>query len=208
MTRQTLQPPVKACLGIAALLIVSIALAGAPPESSSAAKKDKTAAETEKKADKQIRREAEQVVRSIDLEIYRDDKWTKVERIDKPLLFYGDPTRANDRGSVWGWGKKGRPIARNAYGSTRSGGWRTRNCIWSTTARKSSRRRAGTECPGRTGPIGSVSSPSLLMPNRKSRRDGPGITFGWQTAENTRIFKNLAKLLLPIKTKCLYYRRP
>ena len=26
------------------------------------------------------------------------------------LLYYGDATRENDRGSVWGWGQKGRPV--------------------------------------------------------------------------------------------------
>jgi len=41
MTRQTLQHPIKTSLGIAALLIVSTALVGSPPEASSEAKKDK-----------------------------------------------------------------------------------------------------------------------------------------------------------------------
>ena len=27
------------------------------------------------------------------------------------MLYYGDPTRNNDRGSVWAWGEKGRPVA-------------------------------------------------------------------------------------------------
>src|SRR5262249_15015535 len=27
------------------------------------------------------------------------------------LLFYSEPTRHNDRGSVWGWAQKGRPVA-------------------------------------------------------------------------------------------------
>jgi hypothetical protein len=40
-----------------------------------------------------------------------DDTWTRVPRIEKPLLFYDEPTRNNDRGSVWGWGTKGRPFA-------------------------------------------------------------------------------------------------
>jgi hypothetical protein len=111
MTRQTLQLPVKTYLGIAALLIVSAAMIGAPPEPSSEAKKDKADPEARKKADEQARREAERVVRGIELEIRSDDKWIKVERIEKPLLFYGDPTRNDDRGSVWGWGRKGRPVA-------------------------------------------------------------------------------------------------
>jgi len=111
MTRQAMQPPVKTYRTIAALLVVATALLVLPPGSFSEEKKDKTEPEAGKKTDKQIRREAEQVIRGIDLEILRDDKWTKVERIEKPLLFYGDATRHNDRGSVWGWGPKGRPLA-------------------------------------------------------------------------------------------------
>jgi hypothetical protein len=110
MTRQAIQPPVKTCR-IVALLVVSTALAGSPPGSSSEAKKDKSERGAGTNADEAIRREAERVVRGIDVEIRSDDKWTKVERIENPLLFYGDPTRNNDRGSVWGWGPKGRPLA-------------------------------------------------------------------------------------------------
>jgi hypothetical protein len=112
MTCQTLKPPVKIYLTIAALLAVSTALVGSPPEPPPAEKKRKAAPEAEKNAQEQIRREAEEVIHAIDLEILReDDKWTKVERIDKPLLYYGDLTRQNDRGSVWGWHQKGRPVA-------------------------------------------------------------------------------------------------
>jgi hypothetical protein len=62
-------------------------------------------------ANNEVRRAAEKLLREIDLEIRRDDKWNKVERIEEPLLFYGEPTRNNDRGSVWGWGRVGRPVA-------------------------------------------------------------------------------------------------
>jgi hypothetical protein len=108
MQRQAMQPPVKAYRLLVILLVVSAALAGAPPSPPSEADKDKR---TGADSDKPIRREAERVIRDIDLEILSDDQWTKVERIEKPLLFYGDPTRDNDRGSVWGWGRKGRPVA-------------------------------------------------------------------------------------------------
>jgi hypothetical protein len=109
MTCRVLQPLLTICLGITALLMASTALAGAPP--SSEAKKDKTEPGTGTKADEQARRDSEQLIRSIDLEILNDDKWSKVERIENPVLFYGDFTRKNDRGSVWGWGQKGRPAA-------------------------------------------------------------------------------------------------
>lgn len=68
-------------------------------------------AEEARKAEEQIRRDAEKVVREIELEVWRDGKWTTVERIENSLLYYGEPTRNNDRGSVWGWGRKGRPVA-------------------------------------------------------------------------------------------------
>jgi hypothetical protein len=111
MMRQTLQSPVAICLGTAALLVVSTALVGSTPGASAQEKKDKAATEAEKSADERIRREAEQLIRGIEMQIRSDDKWIKVERIEKPLLFYIEPTRNNDRGSVWGWAQKGRPVA-------------------------------------------------------------------------------------------------
>ena len=111
MMRQTLPAPIKTCLGFLALLIVTTFLGGSPLEPPSEAKKDKSEPGAGTKAEEQARRDAEQVVRGIDLEILSDDKWVRVERIEKPLLFYEEPTRDNDRGSVWGWGRKGRPVA-------------------------------------------------------------------------------------------------
>jgi hypothetical protein len=94
-----------------ALLVVATALVGSPREPPPEAKKDKSEPGAETKTDEQVRREAEEVIRGIDLETQSDDKWVKVEQIEKPLLFYGDPTRNNDRGSVWAWARKGRPLA-------------------------------------------------------------------------------------------------
>lgn len=62
-------------------------------------------------AEEAYRRDAERLVGGIDLEVLRDGGWAKVKRIEKPLMYYGDPTRENDRGSVWGWGETGRPVA-------------------------------------------------------------------------------------------------
>lgn len=111
MTHQTLQTVFKIPLGILAGLVLLTALAAAPPAGITEEKNDKTVSDAEKNANEQVRREAERVVRQIDLEILKDDKWTKVPRIEDPLLYYSDPTRTNDRGSVWGWGQKGRPVA-------------------------------------------------------------------------------------------------
>jgi hypothetical protein len=111
MTHQAVQLPVRACRMIVAMLVLSTALAGSPAGSSSEPKKDKTEKGAGANADEQSRREAEQLVRGIEPEILSGDKRTKVERIDKPLLYYSEPTRNNDRGGVWGWGPKGRPVA-------------------------------------------------------------------------------------------------
>jgi hypothetical protein len=74
-----------------------------------------SAAPDEKKdtsdADEEHRRAAVKVIAEIEVEVLVGDTWTAVKRIEKPLLYYGDPTRNNDRGSVWGWGEKGRPVA-------------------------------------------------------------------------------------------------
>src|SRR5207248_239891 len=83
----------------------------AAPADPQDAKKDEPGKGAGPDADEQYRRETERVVGGIELEILSGDKWVKVERIDRPLLFYGDATRENDRGSVWGWGARGRPVA-------------------------------------------------------------------------------------------------
>jgi hypothetical protein len=111
MTPQATQRPMKTYLAIAALLAASAALIGSPSGPPPDAKNEKTDQSSESKANEQTRRAAERVVRDIEIEIRSDDKWTKVERIKDPLLYYGEPTRGHDRGSVWGWGPKGRPVA-------------------------------------------------------------------------------------------------
>ena len=97
------------CAGVMfAALLVGSAGAADPPKAPDE-KKDNP--EKPSDADEEHRRAAEKVVDAIDLEVLVAEKWVKVKRIDKPLLYYGDPTRENDRGSVWGWGEKGRPVA-------------------------------------------------------------------------------------------------
>jgi len=107
--RTVFQVLVQASLTIAALLVVSIGLAGAPQRPSPKTNKEKAEKGAGPDAEAEFRRDAEKVVGEIALEALSDDKWIKVERIEKALLFYSDPTRNNDRGSVWGWGRKGRP---------------------------------------------------------------------------------------------------
>jgi hypothetical protein len=111
MTRSALRIPVKSSLTITVLLVLSIALADSPKRPLPQTNKDRAEKKAGPDAEEEFRREAEKVVGEIALEVLSDEKWTRVERIEKALLFYSDPTRNNDRGSVWGWGRKGRPLA-------------------------------------------------------------------------------------------------
>jgi hypothetical protein len=103
--RQAIQIPVGAFLIVALLALASAS--AQPPEP----KKDKPEQKTAPEVDEQHRREAEKVVGEIALEMRVDGEWSRVKRIEKPLLYFGDPTRENDRGSLWGWGEKDRPVA-------------------------------------------------------------------------------------------------
>src|SRR4051794_10917896 len=59
----------------------------------------------------EIRKAAEQLVDGLELESLQGETWVKAKRIDRPLLLYNDDTRGDDRGFLWGWGDKGRPLA-------------------------------------------------------------------------------------------------
>jgi hypothetical protein len=59
----------------------------------------------------EVRKAAEQLVDTVALESLQGDTWVKAKRIDRPLLLYTDDTRGDDRGFLWGWGGKGRPLA-------------------------------------------------------------------------------------------------
>jgi hypothetical protein len=111
MRQEPIRSPIYRYLALVVLLAASTALVGSPSQLPSESKKEQTDQSAESRANEQIRREAERVVRNIEIEILSDDKWTKAPRIKDPLLYYGDPTRHNDRGSVWAWGHKGRPVA-------------------------------------------------------------------------------------------------
>src|SRR5713226_4131162 len=49
------------------------------------------------------RRAAEQLVDTIQIQVRTGDQWSKVKRLEQPLLLFTDDTRQNDRGSVWAW---------------------------------------------------------------------------------------------------------
>jgi hypothetical protein len=110
MTHRALLIPVRACLMTAALLIVAVAWAD-PPKGSPEAKKDDTEKKIGADADEDDRRAVERLVGGIELEALVGGEWTAVKRIEKPLLYHGDPTRKHTRGSVWAWGMSGRPVA-------------------------------------------------------------------------------------------------
>jgi hypothetical protein len=59
----------------------------------------------------EVRKSAEQLVDGLELESLQGENWAKVKRIERPLLFYTDPTRADESGFLWAWGDKGRPVA-------------------------------------------------------------------------------------------------
>ena len=59
----------------------------------------------------EVRKSAEQLVDSFELEALQGDTWVKVKRIDRALLYYSDPTRGDDSGFLWAWGDGGRPVA-------------------------------------------------------------------------------------------------
>jgi hypothetical protein len=86
----------------------SSAVAQPPPEGARPKPEKEAAVSEEEMAN---RRAAEQLVNTIEIEIFSDDKWTKVKRIEKALLFFGDNTRGIARGSFWAWGDQGRPVA-------------------------------------------------------------------------------------------------
>jgi len=139
VTHRTLLAPARACLFTAALLAVATAPAKGPQD----AKKDTPDKGTAAEPDERYRREAERVVGGIEVQVLGDDKWAEVERIEKPLLYYGDATRENDRGSVWGWGRTGRPVAvMELYQNT---AYRTRwvYAICNTSGKKLRARRGG-----------------------------------------------------------------
>ena len=88
------QNPFKAFLLIAVFLVGRTALSVAaqePPPKDAKPKPEKEAVLSDE--EKETRLAAEQVVGGIELEIFNDDKWTKVKRIEKPLLFFSDATR-------------------------------------------------------------------------------------------------------------------
>jgi hypothetical protein len=46
-------------------------------------------------AEKEGRLAAEKLVSGIEVEVFSDDKWVKVKRIEKPLFYFGDDTRGD-----------------------------------------------------------------------------------------------------------------
>ena len=81
-----------------ALLLVATALRAQEPADSP----------TEKDRETRLK-QAEAHVGALD--VRRADGGDEVARIDKPLLVFGDSTRNNGDGTLWGWGRAGRPLA-------------------------------------------------------------------------------------------------
>ena len=54
----------------------------------------------------EVRKAAEQLVDTFELESLQGETWVKAKRIDRALLYYSDPTRGDDCGFLWAWGDK------------------------------------------------------------------------------------------------------
>jgi hypothetical protein len=143
MKRAAFQVLVKVSLLTAALLVLSASLADSPKRPLQETNKDRTEKRTGQDAEKEFRREAEKLVGEICLEVLSDDKWTRAERIEQALLYYSDPTRNNDRGSVWGWGQKGRPLALLELFQSMTDRTRWAFAVCNTSGRKLRATRAG-----------------------------------------------------------------
>lgn len=67
-------------------------------------------ADDQDEADKKARLEAATThMQRFELQMAQDDDL--IELIDRPLLTYGDSARSNENGTLWAWGKTGRPLA-------------------------------------------------------------------------------------------------
>ena len=58
-----------------------------------------------------LRKEAAERIRAIKLMDVSRGNDVRVDAIEKPLLRFGDPARANEDGTLWAWGSSGRPLA-------------------------------------------------------------------------------------------------
>lgn len=59
----------------------------------------------------EIQQAARKIVDGVKLTVIAGEKRQQLERLDQPVLRYGDIPRANDKGSVWIWQRSGRPQA-------------------------------------------------------------------------------------------------
>jgi hypothetical protein len=113
MTGQAIRLSFRTFLMIATLSILSAALSAAaqePPAKDAKAKPEKEAGLSEEV--KATRLAEEKLVSRIEVETQTDDdKWTKVKRIEKPLLYFTEDTDIRWVGSLWAWGDQGRPVA-------------------------------------------------------------------------------------------------
>jgi len=106
---------------IADVLLVTIVLASAPlaPRSSAQDEHAAPAAEGEKPPSDDAAPESDEMLqlRAAKEHMERlklrslDEAGGVVDHIDRPLLAYGEPARANSHGTLWAFGRSGRPVA-------------------------------------------------------------------------------------------------
>ncbi|OWK43029.1 hypothetical protein [Fimbriiglobus ruber] len=109
MSPPRIRPAIGTAFAVAAVTFTSGVLSAAPPEPPPVGDKARKE-EPISDAAKEYLQAATKFVEGIEVEVLTDGKWARVKRIEQPLLLYGDLTREDDRGSVWGWGEQGRPV--------------------------------------------------------------------------------------------------
>lgn len=72
---------------------------------------DNSAEEIEPTAKAERLKLATEHIRGMEFRCVSGSKEEQVEVIDHPLLTYGDAARLNENGTLWAWGRRGRPLA-------------------------------------------------------------------------------------------------
>lgn len=70
---------------------------------------DKNSTEAKREQAQAERLRAEALRRAKDIRVVAEDG-SPITLIEQPVLRFGEPTRGNEDGSLWVWGKKGRPL--------------------------------------------------------------------------------------------------
>ena len=96
---------------IAAPAALSFRAWGEPPDKAKAPAANRAAApDHDGEAEKQQIRLAQEHVKRLSMRV-ADEAGDAVEAVERPLLFYGDAARVANHGTLWAFGRRGRPAA-------------------------------------------------------------------------------------------------